>query len=173
MHVDEPVRAWAEVGAACRRQLAASFTLRNHVDGFAVEQQFALNSPLLRGIRKVKVCLHTHTNTHTHAYTHTHAHTHPLTAFGRWRSRSPSSARSAPSSTTCASVLRKSRRSSSTKRTSTFPRPLESHTLIDARRTPRRLALQCSSLPSAELCPRLGKEGARWGEAGVGGAAAG
>ena len=34
-------------------QLAASFTLRNHVDGFAVEQQFALNSPLLRGIREL------------------------------------------------------------------------------------------------------------------------
>lgn len=34
--------------------IAASFTLRNHVDGFAVEQQFALNSPLIRGIRKIK-----------------------------------------------------------------------------------------------------------------------
>lgn len=34
--------------------LAASFTLRNHIDGYAVEQQFALNSPLLRGIRMIK-----------------------------------------------------------------------------------------------------------------------
>ena len=35
--------------------LGASFTLRNHVDGYAVEQQFPLNSPLLRGIRVVRV----------------------------------------------------------------------------------------------------------------------
>eukprot|EP00283_Hemiselmis_rufescens_P005485 CAMPEP_0173434656 /NCGR_PEP_ID=MMETSP1357-20121228/13170_1 /TAXON_ID=77926 /ORGANISM="Hemiselmis rufescens, Strain PCC563" /LENGTH=196 /DNA_ID=CAMNT_0014399539 /DNA_START=17 /DNA_END=607 /DNA_ORIENTATION=- len=30
-----------------------SFTLRNHIEGYAVEQQFPLYSPLLKGIRKV------------------------------------------------------------------------------------------------------------------------
>jgi large subunit ribosomal protein L19 len=35
--------------------LRASFTLRNHIDGYAMEQQFPLNSPLLRGIRVIKV----------------------------------------------------------------------------------------------------------------------
>lgn len=34
--------------------LRASFTLRNHIDGYAMEQQFPLNSPLLRGIRVIK-----------------------------------------------------------------------------------------------------------------------
>ena len=41
-------------------QVGASFTLRNHIEGFAVEQSFPLNSPLLRGIRRVKVLYFLH-----------------------------------------------------------------------------------------------------------------